>query len=343
MGGSNTDLSNLGDQPLRPAEKVDEDYIEYCDPFDTSVICDVAPGQTELKFLEKELLDDIKKEARSSLSDDDFDPRAVEERPKERTLSRPDVLNITVKAVSFDLSPTKDLLEAPDEDQKKVSKPLTPYYNRKDSIAEQQLETEDPFDTSFVGNVAPGKAELKIIESDLFDPQHDLKRRISDDNFNPRDEKQVAAAVLAQKVDEIYNPKVLPLAESKTIDLLAVEENLGAKVLTPAAERTLVLEESFDVDPFDTSIANNILPGRTELKLLETELIQRKDSSSPTKQDLLHSEDIVIDKPLSPIATSRINSVSEVEVEDFDPFDTSIANDIAPGRTELKLLESELI
>lgn len=340
LGGSNTDLSNLGDQPLKPAEKVDEDYIEYCDPFDTSVICNVAPGQTELKFLEKELLGDIKKETRSSLSDDDFDPRAAEEKPKERTLSRPDVLNIaSVKSVSFDLSPTKDLLEVSSEESKKVTKPLTPYYSRKDSIPELANE-DDPFDTSFVGSVAPGKAELKIIESDLFDPQADLKRSISDDNFNPRDERQAAAATLVQKVQEIYNPK--PLKESKTIDLLAVEENVGTKVLTPVAEKPQNFEESLDVDPFDTSIANNILPGRTELKLLESELIQTGPTSSSLQQDLLHSEDSVIDKPLSPVNTSRINSVTEEE-EDFDPFDTSIANNIAPGKTELKLLESELI
>lgn len=320
---------------MKPAEKIDENYIEYCDPFDTSTIRDVAPGQTELKFLEKELLGDIKKETRGSLSDDEFDPRAAEEKPKERTLSRPDVLNIgTVKSVSFDLSPTVDLLEAPNEESKK--KPLTPYYARKDSIPELANE-DDPFDTSFVGSVAPGKAELKIIESDLFDPQADLNRSISDDNFNPRDERQAAVATLVQKVEEIYNPK--PLKESKTIDLLAVEENVAAKVLTPLTEKPL--EETFNADPFDTSIANNILPGRTELKLLETELISAIISDSQ-HEDLLHSEDTVIDKPLSPVNTSRINSVTEEE-EDFDPFDTSIANNIAPGKTELKLLESELI
>lgn len=326
---------------MKPAEKIDESYIEYCDPFDTSVVYDVAPGQTELKFLEKELLGDIKKERPSSLSDDEFDPRAAEEKQKERTLSRPDVLNIaSVKSVSFDLSPPKDLLEAPEEETRKVpAKPLTPYYTRKDSIPELAAEQDDPFDTSFVGSVAPGKAELKIIESDLFEA--DLNRSISDDNFDPRDERQAAAATLAQKVEEIYqNPK--PLKESKTIDLLAVEENVGAKVLTPVAEKPQDFEECFDADPFDTSIANNILPGRTELKLLETELIQANSPGKAQQEDLLHSEDSVIDKPLSPVNNSRINSVTE-EDEDFDPFDTSIANNIAPGKTELKLLESELI
>lgn len=339
LGGSNTDLSSLGEQPLKPSEKINENYIEYCDPFDTSAICNVPPGQAELKFLEKELLGDIKKEISVVEDDDDFDPRATEVKPKERTLSRPEILNVaSVKSVSFDLSPPKDLLEATDEEAKKASKPLTPYYVRKDSIPELANE-DDPFDTSFVSSVAPGKAELKIIESDLFDPQADLNRSISDDNFNPRDERQAAAAILVQQVQEIYNPK--PLKESRTIDLLAVEENVEAKVLTPVAEKAQSFDENFYADPFDTSIASNILPGRTELKLLETELIQASVTSNSQQQDLLHSEDSVIDKPLSPVSSSRINSVTEED--DFDPFDTSIANNIAPGKTELKLLESELI
>lgn len=61
LGGSVTDLSNLEDQPLKPSDQAEDvNYIEYCDPFDTTGV-DVAtvPGQTELKFLEKELLSDI--------------------------------------------------------------------------------------------------------------------------------------------------------------------------------------------------------------------------------------------------------------------------------------------
>lgn len=362
LGGSNTDLSNLGDQPLKPAEKVDENYIEYSDPFDT-VIYNVAPGQTELKYLEKELLSDIKKEPNGSLSDEDFDPRA-EDKTRVRTQSRPDVLNISgAKTVSFDLpSPVDDLLSAGLEESSKVLKPLTPYYDRKNSIPELPVEEaiEDPFDTSFVAEIAPGKAELKLIESDLFDPEKDLINRISDPNFDPRDEKQVAVAEVVQTIKEIYNPKpvntTVVLKESEPIDLFVVENEVESKVLTPAKEKVHNQDIAYSVDPFDTSIANNILPGKTELKLLETELINsdntNKDSCSKdisrkpveTKQDLLiYTTDTVIDKPLSPVTNSSAASAIEETDDDFDPFDTSIANNIAPGRTELKLLESELI
>lgn len=348
----------MGDQPLKPAEKVDENYIEYCDPFDT-VIYSVEPGQTELKFLERELLSDIKKETNGSLSDEDFDPRA-EDKTRGRTQSRPDVLNISgTKTVSFDLpSPVADLLSTCPEESSKISKPLTPYYDRKNSIPEHPLEEsiEDPFDTSFVAGVAPGKAELKLIESDLFDPEKELIHSISDPNFDPRDEKQVAVAEVVQTIKEIYNPKpvdsALTFKKSEPIDLFVVENEVESKVLTPAKQELENQDISFSADPFDTSIANNILPGKTELKLLETELINSDSSSSKnisrkpveTKQDLLiHSADTIIDKPLSPVTNSIVAYAVEEIDEDSDPFDTSIANNIAPGRTELKLLESELI
>lgn len=217
LGGSNTDLSRLGDAPLQPAEKIDENYIEYSDPFDTSIVDIVKqPGQTELKFLEKELVGDLQCKKKLSISDDEFDPRANEDSNRERTLSRPDVLNITtVKTVSFDLpSPDKDLLGGGDES--KVIKPLTPFYVRKNSVPTEDFELEkveeDPFDTSFVSDAAPGKAELKLIENELFDPEIEKKISINDPDFDPRDEKKVAIHTIVETIKEISsNPKKLKL------------------------------------------------------------------------------------------------------------------------------------
>lgn len=52
-------------------------------------------------------------------------------------------------------------------------------------------------------------------------------------------------------------------------DLLIVEEELPDKALTPALEEDI----SSYIDPFDTSIAENIAPGKAELKVLEVELV----------------------------------------------------------------------
>lgn len=361
LGGSITDLSKLDDQPLKPREVVDENYIEYSDPFDTSIVDVVtAPGQAELKFLEKELLSDIVVTGNDE-TDNDFDPRAEETKSNNNNNTNNYTNNFAHRKVSFELplgSLKQDLLSSEGaEEALKISKPLTPYYIRENSIpenaaeAEEDEDEEDPFDTSFVKSLAPGKAELKVIETELF--QTNITHSISDQDFDPRDEKQ---AVLAKVIQEISKPKEVQAPKPEPIDLLAAADSaVNAKVLTPAAS----VEELAYVDPFDTSIASNILPGKTELKLLETELIAATLKSSLSDPDFNPREDnasvpinslnllegsseAVNVRPLTPLVDNK----TSFELDDgdiIDPFDTSIACNIAPGRAELKLLETELI
>ncbi|CAG9823027.1 unnamed protein product [Phaedon cochleariae] len=301
LGGSNVDLSVSSIQPPQIQTE------PYSDPFDNG-------NNVE------------------SLSDDDFDPRASEF-SKERTLSRPDVLNFSSsKTVSFDLPSTE---ENAFNDSNKVIKPLTPFYTRKTSIAE--LPESDPFDTSFATNLAPGKAELKIIESELFDPNVERNLALHDKHFNPRDETR---ARIDRVIQDIVNPKV---EASQSIDLLAIDNDIQAKVLTPGDANSSVTELSYS-DPFDTSIAKNIQPGKTELKLLESQLIasppEQKNSDRKVDDLLLQEDHRVIAKPLSPSVSLDFSPVIN---DDFDPFDTSCANNILPGRAELKVIESEFI
>lgn len=283
--------------------------------------------------------------------DNSFNPR---ESTKERTLSRPDVLNITSKTVSFDLpSPQNNFFDNTDE-QSRVFKPLTPFYVRKNSVPENFIDDDgdlvDPFDTSFVSDIGPGKLELKLIESELFDPATDRRLSISDQDFDPRDDKKVQI----EKIKEIVNklPEKEKPVKTEPLDLLSTGEEVSAKVLTPSAEQQSFGHISYS-DPFDTSIAVNIVPGKTELKLLETELINQEEdlidqdfdprafNKNTKKLDFLDSpSDITVHQPLNPIVCE---SETFDIVEDIDPFDTSIASNIAPGKTELKLLESQLI
>lgn len=138
--------------------------------------------------------------------------------------------------------------------------------------------------------------------------------------------------------------------------MLAVDNDLTAKVLTPAAEQQPTdFEDLSYIDPFDTSIASNILPGKTELKLLETELInsvnddalfdpdfdpRAVESDKNVKDLLVDSSDIISAKPLTPVPGDSLDINIE---EEIDPFDTSIANNIQPGKAEIKLLEAELV
>ncbi|XP_063993687.1 uncharacterized protein LOC135171230 [Diachasmimorpha longicaudata] len=427
LGGSTTDLSQLVDEPIAPVED-----ITYTDPFDTSGIQELPPGQAELKFLEKELLGDSGNQPVNTLDDDDFDPRegetpapaespqfqvkfeAEEEDktipPQGRKPSRPEALGLAaVKAVAFELptpSQRPDLLITGEEEKSIASKPLTPYYSQKsleDALPEDEDLEEasvDPFDTSFVSKVTPGKTELKLIESELLKEEPKLTHSVSEHDFHPKSEQQ-----LGRRQSDFgpgsLRPKNLKLGEGdlpliedreeprdvfqvneavnrrkkfeskRQESLLDAEVAVDAKPLTPRIESKVIEEEEeiSYVDPFDTSIASNILPGKAELKLLESELSQvsvnpipvrinkidlNKVSAPPAPllddeedfdpragevkeaPDFLSIEDQNSgDKVLTPQQNSGLD-------EDIDPFDTSFAA-IGPGKTELKLLESELM
>lgn len=365
LGGSITDLSKLDDQPLKPSEIIDDNYIEYSDPFDTSTIdIAAAPGQTELKFLEKELLSDIQLSGSVKFDDEfegDFNPRAEEDNVKLSSHC-----NLAQRKVSFELPLGGDLLTADSEESLKVSKPLTPYYIRENSIPDlipepviEQDEDEDPFDTSFVRNSAPGKAELKIIETELI--ESNLTHSISDQDFDPHDERQVVIARVIQQINKPFEKELQQQQITEPIDLLSLDNVVNTKVLTPAASVEDIITTY--TDPFDTSIASNILPGKTELKLLETELIHSTSTtlkSSLSDPDFNPREDIQVEsqqkepvnllesssdavnvRPLTPQIDNKVSF--EIDDSNIDPFDTSIANNIAPGKAELKLLETELI
>ncbi|XP_076291891.1 uncharacterized protein LOC143214562 [Lasioglossum baleicum] len=428
LGGSTTDLTQLVDQPIAPVEE-----ISYVDPFDTSSVQELPPGQTELKFLEKELLGEQAKPPSvledDDDDDDDFDPRKeeqpaviskapprppipvapvqpvfkveFEEDPKEestgvqfsgRRTSRPEVLELApAKAVAFELpTPSKrpDLLASTEEEKALPSKPLTPYYSQKSIEESLPIEEEevdvDPFDTSFVAKVAPGKTELKLIESELLKQESKLPHSISDHDFSQKAHTETsrrqsdftAASIrpehlkfqeaqesVLKKFDE---PRVKHLPKRQE-SLLDADVDVDAKALTPTIESKIEEEEISYEDPFDTSIATNILPGKAELKVLESELQQIKeelpvrpttvsltaiiattvpeiDDFDPRAEEKKEAQDFLcIDdqdtgaKVLTPLQTDN-----QAFAEDVDPFDTSFAN-IGHGKTELKLLESELM
>lgn len=95
-------------------------------------------------------------------------------------------------------------------------------------------------------------------------------------------------------------------------------------------------------DPFDTSnVSEALVPGKTELKLLENELIE------PTEQRHTAVLDINSDSQElglgAKVLTPQISLPVEDSFDDIDPFDTSFASNIAPGQAEIKIIESELI
>ncbi|XP_020289485.1 protein stoned-B-like [Pseudomyrmex gracilis] len=424
LGGSTTDLTQLADQPIAPVEE-----ITYVDPFDTSAVKELPPGQTELKVLEKELLGE--KPSGYIEEDDEFDPRKDEVTVKEskpspprppvpvkpafevnfegdikdeaiptkleRKTSRPEVLELAPsKTVAFEIpTPSKrlDLLATTEEEKTLPSKPLTPYYSQKSledvlPVEEEEVDV-DPFDTSFVNNVAPGKTELKLIESELLRQEPKLSHSLSDHDFDPRSAAEpirrqsdfTATSVTPGNLNLALQSSVIQKVEEEVItkqelhkqeSLLDAEVEVDAKPLTPKIESKPIEEEEISYsDPFDTSIATNILPGKAELKILESELQQIPvqpprpinlpavvsivpptvpptvpdiDDFDPRAGEVKESKDFLSldgqdpgDKVLTPLQNKDFSLN-----DDVDPFDTSFAT-IEPGRTELKLLESELM
>lgn len=325
----NVELESLAHvATIVPTESFDQGID--IDPFDTSSISYIVqPKATEIKFLEKELLSDIG--LKHSLSDPDFDPRAEEpvveiKLDYDATARRKSSLSLNIsggaplKSVAFN----SDLLGCSISSGSKIQKPLTPYYSQQ--IIEDK-DAEDPFDTSFVPSNNPSKIELNLLERDLLQDSK-LKHSLSDPDFDPR----------------AVTPVAPPPVQSDLLGVHGEEHNI--KVLTPAInEQRSVVADSIDSysDPFDTSaIDHNILPGKTELKLIENELLPRTDfdSRATVLDSYTDSQELGLgDRVLTP----QIPLQASLSIEEQDPFDTSIANNLRPGKTEIKILESELI
>lgn len=79
------------------------------------------------------------------------------------------------------------------------------FFRSKSSAPEGDLEVDlneesDPFDTSFATNILPGKAELKLIESEILNSANDI-------DFDPRASSHKFDSILNSKVSiQVTNP-----------------------------------------------------------------------------------------------------------------------------------------
>lgn len=202
----------------------------------------------------------------------------------------------TSKNVQFAV-PTPDPMKSDIEFSTLIKKPLTPYYPKEDSD-ENDEENVDPFDTSFVPNVQPSQLELNYIEKEML-------KNMEDDDFDPRAVTPEPNPVISERVvtpeapkipeevdpfgNEIFDDdkysalaviddsnKPVTQPEADQLDILTTtlaEASVDVKVLTPQINPADSFEMA-DIDPFDTTFAENIRPGEAELKLIESELIQ---------------------------------------------------------------------
>jgi len=341
--------------------QLEEKEVEF-DPFDTSIASAVilVPGQLELRLLESELVSTVDplehypsvqfpvQLAEDGLIDPEFDPRGGEE---------PDPFivpaNQTLK--------TEDIFDHHEEVQGKLLTPQQELPNKPISAASLESDFDDPFDTSAieVSKLLP-QSELRVIEGELLKASSD-----------PPLPKIVNPLTLPQKVPTVPVPTEEESQRGREPDpppppptppptsLFDVHDpfelELSHKPLTPAEVPSSLLTS----DPFDTSIAEGIVPGKVEIKVLEEELGVGKPQTIDSLSDPdfnprsgpqpIHPSALsFVSKTLEPI---RVTSASSTEIpEDVDPFDTSAADNLGPtsvpsgpGKSELKALEAELL
>ena len=94
------------------------------------------------------------------------------------------------------------------------------------------------------------------------------------------------------------------------------------------------LKGNSEEDPFDTSAIKNLSPSKTELKLIESELIGEANSEPVAPADPFDTEFVkgVVPKEeeKDPFVTDPASE--EPEDEDFDPFDTTVVEKVIPVR-----------
>ncbi|XP_075233825.1 stoned A [Lycorma delicatula] len=221
------------------------------DPFDTSFVSS-TPGKFELKLIESEFVGNgSESSSKTTVGNSDFNPRAPE--PNQILIKQ------TTKIPEKSNELNQDILSEDVHIDTKLHTPVVP----KRIEEELELNYADPFDTSIAQHILPGKAELKLLESELIESAEPgtIKRSYTDPDFDPR---------LAEDTS-IEQPKEKTPADLAFTEQLAADE-VAVKPLTPLSA-SLNNQEEDEIDPFDTSCVGALIPGKAELKLLESELI----------------------------------------------------------------------
>lgn len=308
---------------LLPSNPIPTDTNEEFDPFDTSIA--EKFGKTELRHLESELLTPG---VVSPGESDDFDPRKGDSprppaSPKPPRPERPSQPNSCLLATT----PTDGSLS--------LQPCLNPVAQPLEGVTPEDF---DPFDTSIANKLC--KTEIKDLEESLLTRN---SQEAGEDKISSPSAPECAS------VDRFFS-------SSPTLGL--------GPTLQPVSRDPVETNEEFD--PFDTSIAEKF--GKTELKTLESELLSDSgikrnlsdDEFDPREEETKTPKRAPLPRPQSPAPLSLLDSEDNLDIpdtpiqailpqsavqdaDDYDPFDTSIAADIAPSKAELKYLESELL
>lgn len=157
-----------------------------------------------------------------------------------------------------------------------------------------------------------------------------------------------------QDISQIINEFDSPLILSETVNTqLQVDDDIDDEFAALAAESLSKSPLPEDIDPFDTSFADHLVPAVNTLDIQTKQIKVHIDEKTAEKEfyesvrplslehrDLLGGSttdlSVIGHHPIAPHNPTD-------ETEQIDPFDTSIAESLLPGKGELKLLEKELL
>ncbi|XP_022175852.1 LOW QUALITY PROTEIN: protein stoned-B-like [Myzus persicae] len=172
--------------------------------------------------------------------------------------------------------------------------------------------------------------------------------------IKPQPIKKESKKTPEQDISQIINEFDTPLILSETVNTqLQFDDDIDDEFAALAAESLSKSPLPEDVDPFDTSFADHLVPAVNNLN------IESEQINHPTDKKVAEKDFFEIVRPLSVEhrdllggSTTDLSVIGHNPIEPhnpvsetthIDPFDTSIAESLLPGKGELKLLEKELL
>ena len=274
-------------ETLTPQAPKDSNSAEEFDPFDTSIA--ESYGKTELRYLENELLSDIKTADNSTVTKPVGNNSIIQNQISQKEV---DPFDTSIADIHTNDNQNKDLHINLNENKKVDSlAPVSadhlfdsspsaenlPTLQPTSNLNADQRDEVDPFDTSIAEQF--GKTELKVLENELF-ADSGSKQNLSDDEFNPREHESPKRPPPPASEPK----KQISILDSIDDQDIPDQPILAAQPITENKD----LEEVEEYDPFDTSIASNVGPGKTELKLLESELLPVQQTKELDPFDTSH-------------------------------------------------------
>lgn len=321
---------------LAEEESSSEESEHVDDIFDTSYVDAITSGEVKLAYIPES---PTEKEAEFDPFDTSIVDKVIQPNPSKKN-KRYISLGCAVEVLSgkeVDINPEVFRSTA----VRKRPKPVNLLLENFESTPDVKLVNEKPIKTLLDDDPdLPADALPPTIVTPIEIKPHPIKEK---DTKSP-----------IQDISQIINEFDSPLILSETVNTqLQLDDDIDDEFAALAAESLSKSPLPEDIDPFDTSFADHLVPAVNNLKIQKEKIDQKLDEKVAEKEffetvrplslehrDLLGGSttdlSVIGHHPIEPDNPKQ-------EISHIDPFDTSIAESLLPGKGELKLLEKELL